>query len=207
MYFMKKSPLLPGLGFFISIFAVLSWLARFALDHFPKGFAVVHHSAPLGSSFIHIGFLILALGILGAENLGTQQNIFLSVGESTMLSDHTIKIQAKQEYLSADKHHIYALQVLIEDRSGKSWTLNPEYRYYPKLDTLNATPDIHSNLLRDTQLIITDWQRPEDGRTGLQVHIFPLMGWIWAGGIIMVCGGILHLSSQQKLHENDSPSN
>ena len=84
--------------------------------------------------------------------------------------------------------------------------MNPEYRYYPKIDTLTASPDVHSTLIRDVQLIITDWQRPEDNRTALSVHIFPLMSWIWTGGAIMLCGGALQLFKGNS-HQEQKGSN
>jgi len=182
---------LPCLGFFTGIFALLAWITNLLLQWRSVKDSSRHPLGKTGSFLIHTGFLIFALGILGTENLNIQKDIFLDLGESTEIAGHSIKIQTKQEYPTINGQHVYALQVLVQRQNKNIWVLSPEYRYYPKIDTLTASPDIHSIPMRDIQIIITDWQRPGDGRTGLRVHVFPMMSWIWMGGAVMVCGGIL----------------
>ena len=193
LFLLEGISILPVIGFSVVVFALLAWLLCFIIECHKAIKLSSLAATKLGSTIIHIGFLVMALGILSAENLHSQQDFSLAVGESTAIENYTIRLQSKQEYSLENEQRVYTLQTIIERKRGDKTILSPEYRYFPKLDTLYISPDILSTPFRDLQISITDWEQPVDGRTNMRAHIFPLMNWLWFGGALMAFGGTTHL--------------
>jgi cytochrome c-type biogenesis protein CcmF len=151
-----------------------------------------------GGMVVHLGIVILALGIVTSTSYTTRSEVTLAEGQSTVVSGqyvsfagfHIIKDAldtSLQLNVSVDNHH---LRPAVTTYSGSR-------------GTTVGTPAIDSNLWRDVYVTF-DAQGGSAARSGAQVQknlpagsvvlgvtVEPLLAWLWIGGLIVGLGSAL----------------
>lgn len=195
--------LLVFLGCWASIWLLVVWLYAFFMSVLKKmnihpGLSAKHtHHIP--SALIHLGFAVMALGIMGVENFASQAEIRMGVLDSAIVNGFSINTHAIRQIERPTNQTDYGLELTINEK-GNRYPLNPIIEYFPKREMLHALPMQHSNIIRDIQVVMTSLPEPPDNLVTLRFYIFPLMPWIWTGGAIMGIGGVLGLSKEKKNH-------
>jgi len=152
----------------------------------------------IGSVFIHIGFSLMAVGILGVENLALKETFTLSPNTPITIGGYKIKENARDLSGMESVDAAFSMDAEATMPNGKTLRLMPNVIFYPKLNGIYPIPAIDSNMYRDVQLLISGF--PTSGTQPIEVtlHEFPLMLWIWIGGTVMVLGGTLSLLEKNK---------
>ena len=70
--------------------------------------------------------------------------------------------------------------------------LSPEIHIYESTGIKTSKPSTYSTLLRDIQIVLTNWQGIR-GISSVDILIFPLIAWIWIGSLLMIIGGFMIL--------------
>ncbi len=144
-----------------------------------------------GGQFVHMGVVMLMVGVAGSSLFGVEEDLTLEKGESKIVNGYTIKFgEIHQErhvnYLASSAH------IDLTTPGGEVKTLHPEIRRYDKTEQPSAQVALNSTLARDAYVTLAGWG--EGGSpVALQVFINPLIAWIWIGGIVMTLGAIFCL--------------
>jgi cytochrome c-type biogenesis protein CcmF len=150
-----------------------------------------------GGMVVHLGFVILALGIVTSTSYTTRSEVTLARGQSTVVSGqyvsfaglHVVKdaLDTSLELLvSVDHHQLRPAVTTYHGRNGQTV----------------GTPAIDSNLLRDVYLTFdaegngstSGAQVQNDlpaGSVVIGVTVEPLLAWLWIGGLIIGLGSAL----------------
>ena len=151
-----------------------------------------------GGMIVHLGIVILALGIVTSTSYTTRAEVTLAHGQSTVVSG---------QYVSFAGFHIVkdALDSSLQlDVSVDNHQLRPAVTTYNgSRGTTVGTPAIDSNLWRDVYVTF-DAQGGSAARSGAQVQknlpagsvvlgvtVEPLLAWLWIGGLIVGLGSAL----------------
>lgn len=192
------------LGFWAVIFLILIWTdsmihqVLFPLIKKEGRAEMKGRYSNLGSILIHIGLGLMALGIMGQETLSDTYELRLANGEMASIGDFQIKIQDSHQFISPEGTTISIADISVTENNERRFRLSPDLEFYPKMNMLYARPAIASNLKRDIQIILSNWQSGTDGKLDIHVSFNPLMIWIWIGGILMPLGGMLVLVQKRK---------
>jgi len=185
-------------GFWAAAFLLLSWLAYFLrawlLPRLRGG-----KSAPgarLGVILIHLGLVLLALGVLGVESLSRSYEGQLAPGDTLELEGYAFTAGESSAYISDSGNVVFELPVMVASATG-SRALLPAMIHYTKLGTLYARPALAPGWLQDVQVILEDTPEPPNPFFPLRVTFFPLINWIWVGGTLMAIGGLLGLAGRK----------
>ncbi len=154
-----------------------------------------------GGQFVHMGVVMLMVGVAGSSLFGVKQTFQLAPGESAGFNDeYTITFgglnQTRQSNYTSVEAHV-TLTTLGETgdtggTGGAGQTLHPEMRFYDKSEQPSAQVALNSSLSRDAYVTLAGWE--DDGQlVALQVIVNPLIAWIWIGGIVMTLGAIFSL--------------
>lgn len=189
--------LLGVVGFWACSLLLFIWFYAFwqdiILPVILKKRTTMHVGVRAASVLIHFGFAVMTLGILGAENLSSYAEIHIGVKDSIQVGRITIYSQAIREIQRHIGQTDYELDIEFEE-NGKRFALVPALEYFSKREMLHARPAIHSNIARDLQMVMTQLPERPDNKAVLKLYIFPLMSWIWVGGVLMAIGGLLQLT-------------
>ena len=192
------------LGFWAAAFLLCSWLYAFGCRILFPLFALFKkenrfsNRAGLGTIVVHLGFAVAVFGILSVENLSSTYDVHLGVGEETTAGDFTLLGQNQRYYVTKNNIARSEFSVTAYAPTGSYRELTPSVEYYPKLGIFHTQPAIYTNLFHDLKIVIHQLPTAPNEKTGMYIAIFPLMSWIWVGGILLVIGGLLTLFARRK---------
>ncbi len=141
-----------------------------------------------GGYIVHIGIILLAIGVVGSSLYDVEKEATIMPGESMTIKNYTLTYENMDQYETESKTVVTAtLSVYNEGKLiGK---LTPEKYFHRSYEQAVTEVAIRSTLLEDLYVILIGWD--EDGTTAFKVLVNPLVNWIWIGGIVVVLGGLI----------------
>lgn len=140
-----------------------------------------------GGFIVHIGMLILFIGIAGAA-YQTDRIINLGKGESAPYKSYEFTFKGLD--YSKDEHKEMMTAVVEVKRGGKVLaTLYPGHNLYATAEQPSTEVDIYRTVPEDVYLILGGFDYDKQ-RAELKIMINPLVNLVWFGGIIMLLGAI-----------------
>jgi len=147
-----------------------------------------------GGYIVHIGVLLLFLGIIGSSAFGVDKEATLRKGQGLELGRYRLVFQGLRSEERPDRRVDAAMfDLFINGRPAG--TLEAEKHLHPNYQPATEVA-IRSNLREDLYVILASYDLRSQSAT-VSVMINPLMIWMWVGGIVMVLGTLLAVSPQR----------
>lgn len=147
-----------------------------------------------GGYIVHIGIVIIAVGIAAYSHYNQEALRGLQVGDSAAIGPYTIVFEGLQEGEERGVPHT-AAQVLVQRDGRDIGYLAPKRLYYPGwVDMMGPSTEvaIYSTMAGDLYVVLAGWD--EFGTVvGFQLFWNPMMSWLWVGGIVLVAGTLFAL--------------
>ena len=182
--------LYPLLGMFLAGFAGATALAEMAELVKNRGVSGLLGRKG-GGMVVHVGLVVLALGLIASQTGVKRGEFQLTDGESARVAGNVVT---------------YEGAAIRESRQGVvdefSFTINGQGPFHPKLTSYEATgqvigtPSVKVSPLGDVYLAVNSASDDATGSVTVRVIVSPLVGWIWAGGIIMLLGSVLAVAGR-----------
>ncbi|WP_438956142.1 heme lyase CcmF/NrfE family subunit [Cognatiyoonia sp.] len=162
------------------------WAARLArLRRLPR--------ADWGKATAHFGIGITFIGIAAMMAYEVEDIRAVELGESYSVGAYEVTLlDVRQE---RGPNYLTSLAELQFQRSGQSFVLTPEKRFYPVAQMPTTEADIQNGFLRDVYAVIGDPQ--EGGGFAVRVYVKPFANWVWGGAILMSLGGLISLTDRR----------
>lgn len=141
-----------------------------------------------GSHIIHIGIVLIFVGITGSSAFKSEKLVTLEKGESLTIKGYELKYENFSSYPTQDRY-VTAATLSLYRKGKKLGTLRPERNLYRNQEQPTTEVAIRSTLVEDLYVILVQYE--EDGRATFKVLINPLMVWIWIGGFVVLAGGVI----------------
>jgi len=141
-----------------------------------------------GGYIIHIGIVLIFVGITGSSAFKSEKVVTLKTGESLTIKGYELKYDNFSSYPTQSKY-VTAATLSVYREGKKLGTLRPERNIHRNQQQPTTEVAIRSTLVDDLYVILA--QHDEDGRTTFKVLINPLIMWIWIGGFVLVGGAIV----------------
>jgi cytochrome c-type biogenesis protein CcmF len=143
-----------------------------------------------GGYFVHVGIVLIFLGITGSAAFKVEREVRLSKGESVALRDYTITYESLVQYPTANKE-IIAATLSVYQNGQRFGSLNPSIEKYSHGDMQTASEvAIRTTLKEDLYAILAGYE-PEGRSATFKLIINPLVVWIWIGGLVLSLGTIV----------------
>ena len=194
----------PLVGFFLGVIAASSALRSLTLDvKTERGRGNSGIRALTGRSgggmIVHLGVVILAVGIVASTSYVARGEIVLRAGQTKTFHGHTITYEGLRVVTTPDKVSTQA--ILNVDGKG---TFTPGVSQFAgRSSEPVGTPAIDSGFTGDVYLTF-DALGASGGASGAQadqglkphtvaigIIVEPLLPWLWAGGLVIGIGGFL----------------
>ena len=137
-----------------------------------------------GGMVVHLGVVVIAVGIAAATAFGQRGEVRLAPGQTTSFGGHTIEFVGTRSVTTPSHSALEA--VLRVDGGG---TFKPAISSFGS-GTNVGTPSIDSSWRDDVYLTI-DGIPPTGTMWRFGVVVEPLVAWIWTGGLLLVVGSVL----------------
>jgi cytochrome c-type biogenesis protein CcmF len=145
-----------------------------------------------GGYIVHVGVILIVIGITASSAFVTQKEATLKKGESISVNHYTLRFDELNQYTTEMKH-VTAAKLSVFNSERSLGIIVPEknvYKYEGNRDIDNETEvALRSTFKDDLYVILTNFDG--NGTASFRVLINPMVSWIWAGGIVLALGAIV----------------
>jgi cytochrome c-type biogenesis protein CcmF len=162
----------------------------------------------VGGMLVHLGVVVLALGVVVSTTYARRTDVALAPGQSTIVDGQRVTFhrlattndalrRATEVLVSVDGHALAPAVTTFHGRGGQTV----------------GTPAIDSNLLRDVYVTFqavggngpTSGAQPASylpaGSVLLGVTVEPLLAWLWVGGLVIGVGAVASFVRRRHVEE------
>ena len=141
-----------------------------------------------GGYIVHLGIVVLIIGLTGSQAFATERDFALRPGQSAVVRGYRLENLGS---FHSSTPNVQSVGVSLAEYSGGSriGTLNPEIGFYPASQQRLTEVALDSSLVRDVYVVLVGVD--STGLARISVFINPLVIWLWIGGAIMVLGGLV----------------
>ena len=151
---------------------------------------VEHNRRRYGGYIIHIGVMLMVVGIAGSSFYKTDVQTNVKKGETITLRNYTVRFDGLKE-VQRENHSAVIANISVTQDGTPAGMLFPEKQFYPQQEQPSTEMAVRSTLSEDLYLILAGWE--QDGSASLKVIINPLIIWLWIGWIVLVGGTLIAL--------------
>ncbi len=145
-----------------------------------------------GGYIVHIGVILIVIGITASSAFVSQKEATLMPGESMNVGRYTLKFDGIKQYTDNAKD-ITAASLFLYNSGNKLDVLVSKkilYKYEGNREIDNQTEiSLRSTFRDDLYVIFTNFDG--NGTASFRVLINPMVSWIWAGGVVLVVGALV----------------
>ncbi|MBI3446946.1 MAG: heme lyase CcmF/NrfE family subunit [Magnetospirillum sp.] len=197
----SAGPWWTGAGFALAVWLGLGTLLDFAerIGLFARPSQALGRAARLPNSawgmlLAHFGLAVFIVGLTASSAWTTEHIQSQKMGETIMVGGFGITLKAVDEVPGPNYTASRATFEISKD--GKVIdVMQPEKRQYRQPPRPTTTAAIRSGLLGDLYVVIGD----ADAKGGYVTRLYfnPCIPWLWAGGALLVLGGLISLADRR----------
>jgi len=152
----------------------------------------------LGGLVAHLGVAVLLVGVAASSSYSSVVERTLHVGDLVSVAGHSARLVSVGRSRDARAMSTDARMVLTHGTGNPTggMTVSPGLSFYPAQTMTVARPSVVSRLGGDVYLTLLSVDGDRSATVRMAVN--PLVGWIWAGGALMVGGSLLALGGRRR---------
>jgi cytochrome c-type biogenesis protein CcmF len=152
------------------------------------GGLLLRHNRRYGGFVVHLGILIIALGVMGSHAWSVQTETTLHRGESAELAGYRFRFDG----LSAveESNHFKVVGAFTVSNGRVLGVLRPAKKFYPQEQAPIAYVDYRLGLREDLYMVLGDFAR-DGSQATIKLQVNRLVSWIWIGGLVLTLGALL----------------
>ncbi len=160
------------------------------------GGLLMRHNRRYGGFVVHLGILLIVVGVTGSQAWSVQRESTLTVGEATELAGYQFRFEGLRA--NEESNHFKVVGLFSVSRNGSRPALmQPTKKFYPQETSPIAGVDYQVGLWEDLYLVLGDFTR--DGRQAtVKVQVNRLVSWIWIGGLVLTLGAALAILPERQ---------
>lgn len=140
-----------------------------------------------GGYIIHIGVIIMGIGIIGSTVFQSVKNVSLNPGESVTLEGYTMTYNDVFVAVADDERQMVIADVTLSKGDKFIKELRPRRDFF-----ISGTPmtiaGTHSTIEGDFYTLLTFF---DGDRVSFRIYYNPLVNFVWWGGIFLILGSVI----------------
>jgi cytochrome c-type biogenesis protein CcmF len=144
-----------------------------------------------GGYIIHLGVVLMAIGIIGIELFQTETQGTLAQGDSLTLGEYTFTYRSLAVFDTDDGRNVARAVIGVSNESGILGDLYPRRDYYYDSQQPMTIPGVRSTWEEDLYVLLVDWQPVTANSATIKVYNNPLVNWLWLGGFVFILGTLV----------------
>jgi len=183
-------------------FPSMAFVAAASLQEFYRGVRVRirgHGDSPLwalprlvwsnkpryGGQVVHLGIILVAMGVASFFMYSTHASGVLAPGESLSVGRYELTFKGL-ELRSTETQDIAVANLAVSRDGEPDGTIAPEKVLFRSQQSVVTNIGLRSGLREDLYVVVNSVG--EDGRASIQAFVNPLVTWIWIGGGVILAG-------------------
>lgn len=141
-----------------------------------------------GGYIIHIGCVLMAIGILGIELFQTETQGTIPQGGQISLNQYTVTYESLANFDTPDGRNVARAVMRVEKNGKFVGELYPRRDFFYESQQPMTIPGVRSTWEDDLYIILVDWQPVSTAGATFKVYHNPLVNWLWLGGFVFILG-------------------
>jgi cytochrome c-type biogenesis protein CcmF len=141
-----------------------------------------------GGYTIHLGIVLMAIGIIGIEVFQTETQGTISIGEQLTLGNYVVTYDALNVFDHEDGRNVARAVVSVYKNGEFVGELYPRRDYYYESQQNMTIPGVRSSWEDDFYVLLVDWQPVSTQGATFKIYHNPLVNWLWLGGFVFILG-------------------
>jgi cytochrome c-type biogenesis protein CcmF len=141
-----------------------------------------------GGFIVHLGVLVVALGVAGSQAWSTQTEVTLDRGQSAALAGYTVRFDRLEA--AEESNHFKVTGTFAVGNGRPLGALHPAKKFYPQEQTPIAGVDYRLGLLEDLYIVLGDFAQ-DGSRATIKIQVNRMVSWLWIGGLVLTLGAAL----------------
>jgi cytochrome c-type biogenesis protein CcmF len=160
------------------------------------GGLLLRHNRRYGGFIVHLGILVIALGVTGSQAWSVQTETTVRRGEHAELAGYRLRFDGLAA--SEESNHFKVTGTFTVDGGHAAGTvLLPAKKFYPQEQSPIAYVDYRLGLLEDLYVVLGDFAR-DGSQATIKVQVNRLVSWIWIGGAVLTLGAALAVAPERR---------
>jgi cytochrome c-type biogenesis protein CcmF len=160
------------------------------------GGLLLRHNRRYGGFVVHLGILIVAIGVTGSQAWSVQTETTLRRGEHTDLAGYRVRFDGLAA--SEESNHFKVTGTfIVANGQAQGTVLRPAKKFYPQDSSPIAYVDYRLGLREDIYLVLGDFAR-DGSQATIRLQVNRLVSWIWIGGVVLTLGTLLALVPERR---------
>ncbi|MBI2202597.1 MAG: heme lyase CcmF/NrfE family subunit [Candidatus Rokubacteria bacterium] len=160
------------------------------------GGLLLRHNRRYGGFLVHVGILVIAVGVTGSHAWSVQTETTLKTGETATLAGYSFRFDGLRA--SEESNHFKVTGAFtVTNGTTRAVTLLPAKKFYPQEQSPIAYVDYRLGLVDDLYLVLGDFAR-DGSQATVKMQVNRLVSWIWIGGLILTLGAALAILPDRK---------
>jgi cytochrome c-type biogenesis protein CcmF len=160
------------------------------------GGLLVRHNRRYGGFIVHLGILVIALGVTGSQAWSVQTETTLRRGEVAQLAGYRIRFDGLASNEESNHFRVVGSFTVTNGRAAPA-VMRPAKKFYPQESSPIAGVDYHLGLREDLYIVLGDFAR-DGSQATIKVQVNRLVSWIWIGGVILTLGAALAILPERR---------
>jgi len=140
-----------------------------------------------GGYVIHLGVILIAVGVAASQFYTTSVEETLRAGESLNIRQYTLTFKGMEQFNTRTRR-VTAASLDVFENGKKIDTLTSTKMFYKQEENPTTEVAIRTTLLEDLYIIFASW---EGDMASFKVLVNPMIVWIWIGGVVMLMGTVV----------------
>ena len=144
-----------------------------------------------GGYIIHIGVVLIALGIIGIEFFQTETQGSVALGERLSLGEYSVEYVSLAEFDAGDGRLVDRAVVDVYRGGEYLDQLYPRRDFYYESQQAMTIPGLYSTMEGDVYVLLAEWAPIGAGTATFKIYHNPLVNWLWLGGLVFIAGNLV----------------
>jgi cytochrome c-type biogenesis protein CcmF len=160
------------------------------------GGLLVRHNRRYGGFLVHLGILVVVVGVTGSHAWSVQTETTLRRGESADLAGYKFRFDGLRG--TEESNHVKVSGAFtVTNGSTRPTVMYPAKKFYPQDTAPIAYVDYRLGLKEDLYLVLGDFAR-DGSQATVKVQVNRMVSWIWIGGLVLTLGTILSILPERR---------
>jgi cytochrome c-type biogenesis protein CcmF len=146
-----------------------------------------------GGVLVHLGIVLMSIGIIGIEGLQQETQVTLALGQSVEIQGYTFRFEGLDHFESGEGVFITESVLTLTRRGKPVGALYPQRDIYLNMGMAITQPGLRSNLAGDVYAVLIDWRPITQDEATFRIFYNPLVSWLWIGTGVLTLGVVVAL--------------
>jgi cytochrome c-type biogenesis protein CcmF len=147
---------------------------------------MIRHRRRYGGYLIHLGVLMMALGVLGTFRYQQETQVSLRQGQDLSIGSYTLRFEDLRQYsLEGGDRQVAQATLSVYESGRKVRVLEPHRDFFLSTQQPMTIPAVWTRPQGDVYALLMAW---DNGWATFKVYLNPLVMWLWLGGLVFIVG-------------------